>query len=350
MVDHRSDLLKRRLPEKLPDPGVRNVIDGWNKGVIDSTLPDTSHLPSGGPGGPFTVTAQVVSRGPAPADRSLVTVMTFPDGYRLGSMWPGASGDLSDTWRAWMNGPDGMSVAFTKSGSDRLGGWVLAQRAWMARRWYHFVASAPTGASLLPVGLSGSSPDAGKQTTHAATMGLLGEDGLRLSAGAKKDEVTALQRAGFWLPDPEQVRWLATKDAALAKAVDDDSGTPNGTHLRAMYQSGWKVEVYETWLRRQPFNTARLHARNFLRLTDEWEEIVTDAYQMMAARATQTGRPAPAMPTNADGVPQIGEIASLCLQLGLRPLTIGAMVADGTFEIDALRTLAALRTRTPQET
>lgn len=349
VVDHRSDLLKRWPPETLPEPGLRNSVDRWAKGVVEALLPDTSHLPSGGPGGPFTVTAHAVSKGPAPADRTLVTVMTFPDGYRLGSMWPGASGDSSDQWRAWMNGPDGMSVAFTNTGSDPYAGWVLAQRAWTARRWYDFIASAPAGVSLLPVGVSGSSPDAGKQTTYAATKGLMGDDGLRLGVEVKKVAVTALQRAGFWLPDPAQVRWLSSKDAALARIADDGADRPGGERLRAMYESGWKVEVYEAWLREQPSNAPSLHARNFLLVAEEWEEIVTDAYQVMAARATQAGHPAPVLPTNGDGVPQIGEIASLCLQLGLRPLTIGVMVADGTFEVDALRTLAALRDRTPQD-
>jgi hypothetical protein len=332
VVDHRDLLLKPWFPSNLPTPGAPSLMPQWRKGVRTIDLPDTRHLPSGDIGGPFTVSAHIVMRGPAPADRALVCVMTYPDGYRLASMWPGEIGEPIETWRAWMSSDDGMTHAFSNAAT----GWTLAQRAYAARRWYTFEAAMPAGVSFA---LSAS----GKDKALRATKGVLCTHGDRLVRSIKKVEIAALQRAGFWLPDPAQARWLASKAAPLAKGIDDGSDDPDGTRLRAMYESGWKIEVYEAWLRSQPTNAPNLHARNFMRRAAEWEDTIEQAYATMGERAAAAGDETPAMPRNSDGVAQIGEVASLCIQLGLNPFNIGVMVGAGTFNIDALRTLSALR-------
>lgn len=330
VVDHRHDLIRPWFPDALPKPGVRNIIDRWLKGTATFVLPDTRHLEGGGLGGEFTVSAHVVNRGPAAADRTLVCAMTYPDGYRLATMWPGDSGDLNNTWRAWMESPDGMSIAFTANATP----WVMAQRAWGARNWYEFLHGQPTGVTMKPKMV--------EALTKASTFGASGH-GTRLARVAKHDAISGLQDSGFWLLDRSQARWLSTKDAPLAAAVETHTRVEDSARLRALYEAGWPVEAYEEWLVDQPTNGSSHHARNFIRFARQWEDTVVEAYKVMADRAKATGRPDVPTPVNSDGVPQTGEVAALCIQLGLRPITIGVMVADGTFEIDALRTLAALR-------
>lgn len=328
VVDHRDvggdgdDL--PAVPEWLPTPGCSSANPLWDAGQIDFEAPDTSHLPSGGPGGMLSVSAHVL--GGARTTGYVATVMTFPDGYRLGSLWPTTGRTTIETWRGWMNGPDGMGHAFTRSAAA----WSVAQRAWAARRWYDFVAAAPDGASLM----GALEWETGQR---AVTSGMLGEQGARL-AQMDPSQMTALQQAGFWLPDAKQTNWLGDGGTPFATALADaPSASTAASRLYDMYVSGWTVEAFRNWWPVQPVDsTDRLRA--FLTATGEWDTTITEACALMQAKADRR--------TSAvtDDDVRTGEIASLCLRLGLTPFHVGVMVGEGSFNVEALRTMVALRT------
>lgn len=328
VVDHRDvgvdgdDL--PAVPEWLPTPGCGSANELWDAGRVEVEVPDTIHLPSGGPGGMLSVSAHVL--GGARTTGYVATVMTFPDGYRLGSLWPTTGRTTIETWREWMNGPDGMGHAFTRAANS----WSVTQRAWAARRWYDFAASAPDGASL--------PAKVWKDITRAATRGLMGEHSARLAERMNSQQVTALQKAGFWLPNPDQTTWLDTGSTPLATALDDGTSTPpDATRLYAMYVSGWTVEAYRQWSPSHCSSDPAVRLRDFISATHEWDTTITEACALMRAKAGH-GTSAVA----ADDV-RTGEIASLCLRLGLTPFHVGVMVGEGSFDVEALRTMVALR-------
>lgn len=327
VVDHRDvggdgdDL--PAVPEWLPTPGCSSANPLWEAGQIDFEAPDTSHLPSGGPGGMLSVSAHVL--GGARTTGYVATVMTFPDGYRLGSLWPTTGRTTIETWRDWMNGPDGMGHAFTRNANA----WSLTQRVWAARRWYEFMAAAPAGVTLSPMDWM--------TAQRAVTCGMVGEHSGRLAGKMNSQQVTALQRAGFWLPDPAQTAWLGSGALPLATSLDDGTTTPpDANRLYAMYVSGWTVEAFRNWSPVQPVGRAdRLRA--FLTATGEWDTTIAEACALMRAKV---GHPTGVVA--ADNV-RTGEVASLCLRLGLTPFHVGVMVGEGSFDVEALRTMVALR-------
>ena len=334
VVDHR-DLIApsagshAALPPVLPPPGFESRQPKWKEGVVAFELPDTTHLPSGGIGGTFTIAVHLIPGQPNPLTLTMgagvvVTLMTYPDGYRLGTVWPVAH-IHRDPWRDWMSGVDAMSHAFT----NRADPWVIAQRAWATRRWYDFEANAPAGVSLkVPTDREGA--------LRSLTLGLMSSEGIPAASNFSNPDITALQQAGFWLLDPRQQGWLIGGAAPLGTAVDDgNGGLGDGARLLSMYESGWRTEAYQHWMGTQPPNAASLHARNFMRVTQEWEDTLAQACAVLSARTQDT--------TVKHLSDRVGETASMCLLLDLTPFNVGVMVGDGTFSLDALRTLVALR-------
>lgn len=313
------------VPEALPTPGVRSANETWNAGRVEFEVPDTSHLPSGGVGGTIVVSAHVLPSTSAHGEGSVATVITYPDGYRLGSLWASSGVTATETWRNWMNGADGMGHAFTRLASP----WSVIQRAWAVRQWYDFAAAAPDGASL--------PADDWQILTRAATRGLMGEHSGRLASKMSAPQVNALQQAGFWLPDPAQTTWLGSGSLPLATSLDDDPTTaPDATRLYDLYASGWTVEAYQNWSPSQPVGQVD-RMREFLAATRQWDATIEAAYAHLRAHAS--GEDASA----AGEAGRTGEIASLCLRLGYTPFHVGVMVGEGSFNAEALRTMVALR-------
>lgn len=337
VVDHRdvgaegNDL--PAVPQWLPTPGCGSANPLWDAGRVDVDVPETSHLPSGGPGGTLNISAHVLGR--AHTNGYVATVMTFPDGYRLGSLWPTTGRTSGETWRAWMGGSDGIGHVFTRSATA----WSVAQRAWAARRWYDFAAAAPDGVSWTAQMWSAF--------VRTASHGVMGLHSDRLMTKLTAKQISALQQAGFWLPDQDQTDWLGAGGTPLATAVDDGNAIPvdatrrSAERLHAMYASGWTVEAYRNWSPAQPSSDAAVRLRDFLTATREWDATIADACARMRTKA---GRPVDHHPADEVAVAErTGEIASLCLQLGYTPFHVGVMVGEGSFDVEALRTLAALR-------
>lgn len=315
------------VPAALPEPGIGSTNALWKQGRVEFEAPDTSHLPSGGPGGRLVISAHVLPR-TSDGQAAMATVITFPDGYRLGSLWPAADASNSAPWHEWMSGPDGLGHAFTTSATA----WSVAQRAWPVRAFYDFMAATPDGVTLSAMDW--------ETAKRAITRGMLAEQGPRL---AKMDpsHVTALQQAGFWLPDAEQTNWLGAGDTPFATTLKDaPSASAASERLYDMYVSGWTVEAYRNWSPAQPVADARVRLREFHVATLEWDTTIAAACALMRTKAT--GKPVDA--TGGTQVPvRTGEIASLCLSLGLTPFHVGVMVGEGSFSVEALRTMVALR-------